>query len=90
MSTDDKRGKAPPIPPNVKKLLTPDQTVALKRLEDFGWRIEFVRRPLFQQVTIVVTSYDGKEFGVLEANGELNMKPDIKLRGPKSKVSSAK
>jgi hypothetical protein len=76
------RGTVPPVPANVKRLLTVEQTIALKQLESFGWRIAFVRRPLFQQVVVVVTSYDGKEMGVLELDGELNLSPSITLREP--------
>ncbi len=76
----NKRGTMPPIPADVKKILTLEQSLALRQLESFGWCIKFVRRPLFQQVIIVITSSDGKEYGVLETDGRLNMTPDITLR----------
>jgi len=80
MNTVDKRGTMQSIPDSVKRMLNEDQMFSLRRFENFGWRIGFIRRPLFQEIVVVLTSYDGKEFGILETSGELNMHPSIEIR----------
>jgi len=52
----------------------------LLQLQKFGWYIQFVRRPLFEQPTIVLASGDGKQVGVLEPDGRLNLHGNITLR----------
>ena len=52
----------------------------LKKLEGFGWAIAFVRRPLFQQPAIFVTSPDGKQLGVIEEDGTVNLESNFELR----------
>jgi len=89
MNVVDKRGTMESIPDGIKRLLSVDQVIALRQLESFGWRIQFIRRPLFQKIIVALTSYDGKEFGILEADGQLNMHPDIKLREQVSKSQKA-
>ena len=52
----------------------------LQQLQNFGWHIQFVRRPLFEQPIIVLASGDGKQVGVLEPDGRLNLHGNITLR----------
>lgn len=56
------------------------QVLALRRIESFGWKLQFIRRPLFQEPVPVVASGDGMKIGILEEDGRINMEPDIKLR----------
>ena len=59
---------------------TRDQLLALHRVEEFGWQVAFVRRPLFQSPLTVVSSPEHQRFAVLEDDGEVNMRPDIVIR----------
>lgn len=77
---NDKRKGEPPVPPDFEDVLNPDQMMTLRQIENFGWQVEFVRRPLFQENVIVVSSHDNRKFGVLEDTGQLNLQPDIKIR----------
>lgn len=77
----DKRKALPPIPGDLDKRLSRDQQLELRRLENFGWRVAFVRRPLFQEILVVLTSGDGTSIAILEPDGQLNMEMDIKIRG---------
>jgi len=54
----EKRDKQPPIPDKYEKLLTDEQLIHLRILEQFGWYIYFIRRPLFQEVTVVLENYE--------------------------------
>ena len=75
-----KRDKQPPIPDNLDQILNDLQLLALKKVEEFGWKLKFVRRPLFQDAIPVVESPDGHQVGVLEEGGTINTKPDFTIR----------
>ena len=76
----ERREGAAPVPGDLHGRLTIDQRLELRKWENFGWCIAFVRRPLFQDITVVLKSGDGSQLGVLEPDGELNMEPAIAVR----------
>lgn len=76
----EKRGHAQPIPHDLDACMNQDQRHMLQQLQNFGWYIRFVRRPLFEQPIIVLASGDGKQVGVLEPDGRLNLHGNITLR----------
>lgn len=78
----DKRGSQDPVPVNIEYYLTSLQLEALHNLEGFGWRLAFVRRPLFELPTAVLISPESKQYATLEDDGSLNTEPQLKLRGP--------
>lgn len=45
----ERRGNKVAIPPNLSAILTRDQSVALRKVENFGWTLAFVRQPLSRQ-----------------------------------------
>ena len=77
---EEKRNVVSPIPENLKEVLNKAQLMTLHKMEGFGWRLEFVRRPLFQGIVPVLFHPDSKESGVLEEDGTLNMQSKINLR----------
>ena len=60
--------------------LMPSQLKALDTLEQFGWSLRFVRRPMFLDPIPVVFDRHGTRYAVLEADGTLNETPGFKLR----------
>lgn len=76
----ERRGNKVAIPPNLTTVLTRDQSVALRKVENFGWKLAFVRQPLFETAIAVVVSPDRQRYAVLESDGELNMNPQIIIR----------
>ena len=76
----DKRKGDEPIPRNLNAMLNDTQRVALRQLENFGWQLQFVRHPLFQEPVVVVINPEGREFGVLEDDGRINMEAHIAFR----------
>lgn len=76
----DKRGTQEPVPKNLEYFLSDLQMQCLLHLEDFGWRLAFVRRPLFQECTVALLSPEGKQFATIEDDGSLNLEPNILLR----------
>ena len=77
---EEKRMGVNPIPENLKEILNEAQLSTLNKMEGFGWRLEFVRRPLFQSITPVLFHSDSKHYAVLEDDGTLNMQFDSKIR----------
>lgn len=78
--TLDKRGSQEPIPSSLEKFLTDAQLESLYHFEDFGWRLVFVRRPLFELATVVMLSPEGKQYAVIDEDGSLNLEPEILMR----------
>ena len=76
----EKRKNDEPVPDNATTLLNQPQILALRQIENFGWRLQFIRRPLFQDPVAVVVDGDGAKIGILEEDGRINMEPDIKVR----------
>ena len=76
----EKRTGEEPVPDNAIEMLNPVQVLALRRIESYGWQLQFIRRPLFQDPVPVVIDADGKKIGILEEDGRINMEPDIKVR----------
>ena len=60
--------------------LTPAQLEALATLEQFRWKLRFVRRPMFHDPVPIVFSPDGSRFIVLEGDGTINENPGFKIR----------
>jgi hypothetical protein len=79
MEREKRRGEAP-IPTGFQDALNLDQLMTLRQIENFGWQLAFVRRPLFQKHVVVVATSDSKKFGVLEDTGELNLQAEINIR----------
>jgi len=79
MKTEKRQGKAA-VPDDLEKVLNPAQQRALRQIENFGWQLEFVRRPVFQEPIPVVINSKGDQVGILEADGRIDMQADIALR----------
>ncbi len=60
--------------------LMPAQLAVLQTMEQFGWQLRFVRRPMFQSPVPILFSRDGSRFVVLEADGGINENPGFKIR----------
>ena len=76
----EKRHNDVPIPENLEDWLTQDQLDALKQLENFGWKLKFIRRPAFQDPIVIIYSENGSKIGLLEKDGKIDMNPDITIR----------
>jgi len=78
--TDERRERLPPIPDDYEKLLTPMQLMALRNIAGFGWELGFIRRVGLDVPVPVVYLAEGKQIGVIDEDGRINVDPDIKLR----------
>ena len=77
---NDKRTGQEPVPGNLGPFLNDMQMGTLKRIEEFGWHLWFIRRPLFQDVVAVVANTSESTTAVLETDGTMNKKHDLIIR----------
>lgn len=76
----EKRKGESPVPDNLEDYLNAEQIKALRQIENFGWELKFVRRPLFQEPIAVIINTDGDRVGTLEADGRIDLKQNFELR----------
>jgi hypothetical protein len=77
---EDMRGSRPALPLDVLYYLNDVQRIALHSLENFGWQLAFIRRPLFVPPLVVVKNDDQTKYALLEEDGSVNLSPPIKWR----------
>jgi hypothetical protein len=76
----EKRNDTKPVPENLEEALNEAQLRTLRSIKYFGWELNFVRRPLFQEVIPVLINKDGDKFIILMENGAINEMPDLDIR----------
>ena len=76
----EKRKGIKPIPDNPLGYLNDAQQFTYRRITASGWRIKFIRRPMYQNPVCVMTDPDETMLALIEKNGYLNKQPDIPLR----------
>ncbi len=74
MDKERRKGK-PPIPEDLRKILTVAQKIAIKELEGFGWEVDYVRRPLFQEPKVIVRNPVTGKQSLIEADGTVDHNP---------------
>ena len=79
MERERRKGMAP-VPEKLYEVLNDAQLLSLNKLEGFGWNLEFIRRPLFQEVIPVLFHPDTNKYGILNDDGTLNAQPEIQVR----------
>lgn len=77
---EELRGTRSALPADVFYYLNEVQQIALHSLENFGWQLAFIRRPLFMPPMVVVRNGEKTKFAVLEDDGSVNLTPQIKWR----------
>ncbi len=78
---DGRRMGVTPIPADLGAYLNDLQMTGLRKVEEMGWSLKYVRRPAFQTPTVVLVYSDGYRLGLLEDNGMLNEHAMIRERG---------
>jgi hypothetical protein len=64
----------------VEKSLNHEQLSTLLNSEQFGWRLWFIRKPLFPEAMPVLYNVQHDHVGVLEPDGQINSDVRIKFR----------
>lgn len=68
------------IPSKLDQMLSFDQIQTLHRVENFGWELQFVRRPLFQPAQPVLKHHDSARVALIDEEGGFEIDPAIELR----------
>lgn len=76
----EKRDRQPAVPENLEQYLNEDQMAALDKIEQFGCKLKFVRRPVFQKTVPVLVGPDGETMGVIDDNGSIVWDANIDFR----------
>ena len=82
----DKRKGMKPVPDNLDEVLNAAQIRTLHTMRCFGWDLNFIRRPLFQETLVVLINQEEDKIMVLEADGTLNESPELDIRKSVSAV----
>ncbi len=64
----------------LKAGLTPRQLGTMATMEQFGWTLKFVRRPMFMPSIPVVFDRGRQRYAVIEEDGSINEDPGFKIR----------
>ena len=76
----ERRSEGNQVPENLDEALNAMQLLALSKIEGFGCRLAFIRRPLFKDIVPVLLHPDNSILGTLEGDGTLNRQPDTEFR----------
>jgi hypothetical protein len=76
----ERRTNQKPVPDEVKKYLNSQQQAIFRQSHYVGWRVAFVRRPLFLEPTVVVYNDEFEMIGVLDPDGRIDMEARLDLR----------
>lgn len=68
----EQREQIDPIPPDLYRQLTASQIFAIRRIENFGYQLRFVRRQGLPEAIPFVASPNVSTFGVVEPDGSIN------------------
>ena len=80
MHGTERRRTAPAPCRELERNLSTAQLLTLRELENFGWELKYVRRPMFQPVIPIVFDADRSHYAVIESDGALNEHPTITIR----------
>lgn len=59
---------------------TPQQLATMATMEQFGWTLKFVRRPMFMPPIPIVFDRARQRWAVVEEDGSINENPGFKIR----------
>jgi hypothetical protein len=86
MEYKEKRKGIKPIPDDPLGYLNEAQLFTYHRMTAVGWRIKFIRRPMYQSPVCFMTDSGEAALALIEQNGFLNQQPDIPLRSDENRV----
>ncbi len=80
MPEQERRSEHAPKDAVLRAGLSEAQLKTLKTMEQFGWMLRFVRKPLFRDPVPVLFDRAGARYVVLERDGTIDEQPTIKVR----------
>jgi len=77
---EDRRKNKKLTQDDVKKILNREQLNALIESQHFGWRLKFIRSPLFQYPVPVLYNTNVDKVGILDPDGHIKFDVKLELR----------
>lgn len=74
----------------VKATLNSKQVAALLECQYFGWKLKYIRRPLFQDPVPILYNAKIDQIGILDPDGRVNMDIELKVRSNEQGASEVK
>lgn len=71
----ERRKGLPAVPTDLRTILSAAQKNALDELETFGWVVDYVRRPLFQEPRVIVRNPQSGARAIIDADGLVDHNP---------------
>lgn len=79
--TRERRKGSPRIPENIRSILSLKQRLAIRELQTFGWVIDFVRRPLFQDPKVIMRDPKSGKLAMVLGDGTVDYNsPELTTR----------
>lgn len=74
------RVKQDPIPTPLEDFITTLQKMTIHKMEQFGWHLWFIRRPLFQEKTVILNHNETSDTMQIDEEGISNRNHTIQFR----------
>lgn len=78
--TSDRRKNRKLTEDEVKETLSSKQLAALLECQYFGWKLKYIRRPLFQDPVPVLYNAKNDQIGILDPDGRVNTDIELEVR----------
>jgi hypothetical protein len=88
--TRDRRKNTQPTQDDAGKILNSKQLAALVKCQYFGWKLKFIRSPLFQDPIPVLYNARIDQIGILDPDGYINIDVKLEVRSSKSESDQIK
>ena len=79
MDQEKRRGDSP-LPDNLEQVLNEAQRQALPGVRLAGWKLCFLRRPMFQEPVLVLHHPLENHTAILDTDGKIRRRPDLRMR----------
>jgi len=76
----EKRTGRLPVPEDLDEYLNDMQLGTLHKIEEFGWHLWFIRRPMFQSVLPVLVDAENHATAILEEDGRITKDHNLVTR----------
>ena len=81
------RNTQPALPERLSEYLNEAQLRTIEKMEGFGWKLFFIRRPLFQETITIMQSPDCQETSLIETDGNFIQSHDVYIRPSRAEVA---
>jgi CheY-like chemotaxis protein len=81
VSTNSVSEHSKPVPDNLERYLNKEQRATISMMQNFGWKLLFVRRSTLHKIIAMMESPTAEHTACIEQDGELNTHHNVFIRG---------